>query len=55
MLVRSRVVSKHAVGLTGEGDLQASEEGCFPPSDGVVVGERQAAEGGGGGIDGGCR
>ena len=51
-MVWSRVVSEHLVGLTGEGDLEACEVRCLPARDGVVFGERQAAEGGGGGIDG---
>ena len=46
------MVSEHLVGLAGEGDLEACEVRCLPARDGVVFGERQAAEGGGGGIDG---
>ena len=44
--------SKHAVGLTGESDLQACEVRGFAASNGVVVGKGQAAESGGGGVDG---
>ena len=49
---RCYVIDKHGVVRAREGSLEGCKEGGFAAGSGVEVGEREATEGGGGGVDG---